>query len=161
MAKDVIITPLDGDVQFQNTAGTNAGLIQQTGDDLAITNAVGNVLIGDSASDLFIGDGVNSVDLVFDVNGSVRGESGVTLTLGASGSTTAIAGLSSSSETSAVMRNTTTGALSYRTLGSNAFNSTAFLTSFTETDPTVPSHVKSITQGDINRSSRMSVALVL
>ena len=60
MAKDVIITPLDGDVQFQNTAGTNAGLIQQTGDDLAITNAVGNVLIGDSASDLFIGDGVNS-----------------------------------------------------------------------------------------------------
>jgi hypothetical protein len=40
-----------------------------------------------------------------------------------------------------------TQTVKYRTLGSNAFNSTAFLT--TETDPTVPSHVKSITTGDI------------
>jgi len=127
LAKDVIITPADGDVQFKNASSVDAGRIEQTGDDIAITNAVGDVLIGDGSSDLYIGDGVASVDLVFDVNGSVRGESGVTLTLGASGSTTAIAGLSSSSETSAVMRNTTTGALTYRTLGSNAFNSTSYL----------------------------------
>ena len=150
MAKDVIITPLDGDIQFKNASSVEAGRIEQINDDLAITNAVGDVLIGDGSSDLYIGDGINSVDIVFDVNGSVRGETGITLTLGASGSTTAIAGLSSSSETNAVMRNTTTGALTYRTLGSNAFNSTAYLTSFTETDPTVPSHVKSITSGDIS-----------
>jgi len=156
LAKDVIITPLDGDIQFQNSSGTNAGLIEQSGDDLAITNAVGDVLIGDGSSDLFIGDGTSSVDIVFDVNGSVRGESGVTLTLGASGSTTAIAGLSSSSETSAVMRNTTTGALTYRTLGSNAFNSTTiptnnnqltngagYITSFDITTQTDPKYLRS------------------
>ena len=131
MAKDVIITPLDGDIQFKNASSVEAGRIEQINDDLAITNAVGDVLIGDGSSDLYIGDGVSSVDLVFDVNGSVRGETGVTLTLGASGSTTAIAGLSSSSEASAVMRNTTTGALSYRTLGSNAFNSTNYVTAVT------------------------------
>jgi hypothetical protein len=92
---------------------------------------LGDVLIGDGSSDLYIGDGINSVDIVFDVNGSVRAEAGVTLTLGASGATTAIAGLSLGTETNAVMRNTTTGALSYRTLGSNAFNSTNYVTAVT------------------------------
>ena len=50
MAKDVIITPADGDIQFQNSSGTDSGKIEQSGDDLVISNAVGDVLIGDGIS---------------------------------------------------------------------------------------------------------------
>ena len=84
MAKDVIITPLDGDIQFENASGTEAGKIEQSGDDLVISNAVGDVLIGDGASDVFIGNGIDNVDIVFEQNGEIRGEAGsnVTITLG-------------------------------------------------------------------------------
>ena len=63
MAKDVIITPADGDIQFENTTGTEAGKIEQSGDDLVLSNAVGDILIGDgtSASDMIIGDGTRGV----------------------------------------------------------------------------------------------------
>jgi hypothetical protein len=47
MAKDVIITPADGDIQFENATGTEAGKIEQSGDDLVLSNAVGDILIGD------------------------------------------------------------------------------------------------------------------
>ncbi len=43
MAKDVIITPLDGDIQFENSSGTEAGKIEQSGDDLVLSNAVGDI----------------------------------------------------------------------------------------------------------------------
>ena len=84
MARDVIITPLDGDIQFKNTSGTDAGKIEQSGDDLVLSNAVGDILLGDGSSDVYIGDGVNNVDIVFEQDGSIRGESGanVILTLG-------------------------------------------------------------------------------
>ena len=84
MAKDVIITPADGDIQFQNSSGTNSGKIEQSGDDLVISNAVGDVLLGDGSSDVFVGNGTDNVDIVFEQNGEIRGEVGstVTLTLG-------------------------------------------------------------------------------
>ena len=77
------------DIQFKNSSGTNAGKIEMDGDDLVISNAVGNVLFGDAAGDVYIGDGVNPVDLLFDQNGSIKGEDGgsVTLTLGSSDTT--------------------------------------------------------------------------
>jgi hypothetical protein len=84
MAKDVIITPLDGDIQFKNSSGTEAGKIEQLGDDLVLTNAVGDILIGDGTADVYIGDGIANVDIIFEQNGSIRGETagGVTLTIG-------------------------------------------------------------------------------
>jgi len=74
-------------VQFKTTAGADAGKIDQVNNDLVITNAVGDVLLGDGSSDVYIGDGVNNVDILFEQSGSIKadsGTSGVTLTLGSS-----------------------------------------------------------------------------
>ena len=89
MAKDVIITPLDGDIQFSNASGTDAGKIEQSGDDLVISNAVGDVLLGDGNADVYIGDGTANVDIVFEQDASIRGEVGGTtvLTFGSSDTT--------------------------------------------------------------------------
>ena len=94
MAKDVIITPADGDIQFENTTGTEAGKIEQSGDDLVLSNAVGDILIGDGTSDVYIGDGAANVDIVFEQNGSIRGEAGssVDITLGSSDTDVIISG---------------------------------------------------------------------
>ena len=76
-------------IQFQNSAGTDAGKIAMDGDDLVLSNAVGDILFGDADSDVYIGDGVNNVDILFEQNGEIRGETGssVTLTLGSSDTT--------------------------------------------------------------------------
>jgi hypothetical protein len=96
MAKDVLITPLDGIIQFSSSAGTGTGQVKVDGDDLVISNAIGDVLLGDGASDVFIGNGTDNVDIVFEQNGEIRDDgSGKTLTLG-SKTTTLI--LSSSSD---------------------------------------------------------------
>jgi hypothetical protein len=92
MAKDIIITPLDGDIVFDNSSGTECGSITQDGDNLVISNAVGDVLIGDGASDIYIGDGTNNVDILFEQSGAIKAEDGstsVTLTIG-SGDTTLV-----------------------------------------------------------------------
>ena len=50
MAKDVLITPLDGIIQFSSSAGAGTGQVKVDGDDLVISNLVGDVLLGDGAS---------------------------------------------------------------------------------------------------------------
>ena len=77
------------EIQFKNSSGSNAGKIAMDGDDLVLSNAVGDILFGDADSDIYIGDGVNSVDILFEQNGEIRGETGssVTLTLGSSDTT--------------------------------------------------------------------------
>ena len=95
MANDIIITPANGDIEFYITSGsTIGGKIEQSGDDLVLSNAVGDVLLGDGTSDVYIGDGTNSVDIVFEQNGSIRGEAaaGVTLTLGSNDTTLYLTG---------------------------------------------------------------------
>ena len=72
MAKDVLITPLDGIIQFSSSAGSGSGQIKVDGDDLVVSNLIGDVLLGDGASDIFIGDGTNNVDIVFEQNGEIR-----------------------------------------------------------------------------------------
>ena len=77
-----------GQIQFKTTAGTNAGKIDQNGNDLVLTNAVGDILLGDGSSDVFIGDGTNNVDIIFEQSGAIKGDgSAVTLTLGGSNTT--------------------------------------------------------------------------
>ena len=76
------------DIQFKTTAGANAGKIEQDGNNLVLSNAVGDVLLGDGSSDVYIGDGTNNVDIIFEQSGSIKGDgSAVTLTLGGSGTT--------------------------------------------------------------------------
>ena len=59
-------------VQFVNASGTETGRIGKSGDDLTITNAVGDILFGDGTSDVYIGNGLTSVDILFEQNGSIR-----------------------------------------------------------------------------------------
>ena len=83
MAKDVLITPLNGIIQFSSSAGAGTGQIKVDSDDLVISNLVGDVLLGDGASDVFIGDGTNNVDIVFEQNGEIRDDgTGKNLTIG-------------------------------------------------------------------------------
>jgi hypothetical protein len=90
---DVIITPASGLIDFQNTSGISSATIQLNGSgDLVIGAAAGDIQIGDTSSDIFVGDGVNNVDIVFEQDGEVRGETGVTVTLGQSDSFIAFAG---------------------------------------------------------------------
>ena len=76
-------------LQFQTSGGTNAGKIEMDGDNLVLSNAVGDILFGDTGSNIYIGDGVNSVDILFEQSGSIRSEVGsnATLTLGSSDTT--------------------------------------------------------------------------
>ena len=41
------------DIQFKTAAGANAGKIEQDGNDLVLSNAVGDILLGDGASDVY------------------------------------------------------------------------------------------------------------
>ena len=76
------------DIQFKTTAGVNAGKIEQDGNNLVLTNAVGDILLGDGSSDVFIGDGTNNVDIIFEQSGAIKGDgSAVTLTLGGANTT--------------------------------------------------------------------------
>ena len=130
------------DLQFQNSSGTDAGKIAMDGDDLVLSNAVGDILFGDADSDIYIGDGVNNVDILFEQSGSIKaedGSSGVTLTIGSSDTTLSlyapkITNLSTqSSEATALMINGS-NVVGTRELGSAAFvASSSFLSATGDT----------------------------
>jgi len=83
MASDVLITPASGLIQFSSSAGSGSGQIKVDGDDLVVSNVLGDVLLGDGASDVFIGNGTDNVDIVFEQNGEIRDDtSGKSITLG-------------------------------------------------------------------------------
>ena len=90
---DVIITPASGLIDFQNTSGISSATIQLDGNgNLSISAAAGDIEIGNTASDIFVGDGVANVDIVFEEDGEIRGLTGKTITLGQSDSFIAFAG---------------------------------------------------------------------
>ena len=78
MAKDIIITPASGLIDFKNTTGVSTATIQ--------LSDTGTLSIGNTASNLYIGDGTNSVDIIFEQNGKIRALTNKTLTLGQSDS---------------------------------------------------------------------------
>jgi hypothetical protein len=83
MPKDVLITPASGNVQFKQETGNTEGLIELTDDGfLKILSANSGVILGNAATDVYIGDGVNSVDIIFEQSGAVRTTTGKTLTFG-------------------------------------------------------------------------------
>jgi len=93
MSNDVLITPASRKIEFKDSSGNVDAVIQtDSSGNLSITNTGGDLSLGDTSSDVFIGDGTNNIDLVFEQNGEIRGTSGVTVTLGASGATTNLAG---------------------------------------------------------------------
>lgn len=84
---DVLITPASGKIEFKDGSGNIDAIIELDGaGNLNISSPGGDIAIGDTTSDLFIGDGVNNIDIIFEQNGEIRGTTGVTLTLGQSDS---------------------------------------------------------------------------
>ena len=87
MPRDVIITPLSGLIDFKDLAGNNDAYIQiNDSGDLTIANPGGTLSIGNLASNLYIGDGTTSVDIIFEQSGKIRALTNKTLTLGQSDS---------------------------------------------------------------------------
>ena len=68
-------------VQFKTAAGANAGKIEQSGDDLLLTNATGDILLGSGSADVNIGDGTNTVDIRFEQSMAIFADSSSTRTL--------------------------------------------------------------------------------
>ena len=92
MSDDLLITPGSRKQEFKDSSGNvDAKIETDSNGNLTITNPGGDISIGDTTADIFVGDGANNVDIVFEQNGEIRGTSGVTITLGASGSNVAMA----------------------------------------------------------------------
>jgi hypothetical protein len=74
MAKDVIITPASGKLDFYGTSGGSvlANINLTNNNDLSLNTTSGNLIIGDASRDVYIGDGTNEVDIVFEQNGEIR-----------------------------------------------------------------------------------------
>ena len=86
MSDDLLITPGSRKLEIKDSSGNvDAKIETDASGNLSITNAGGDISIGDTSSDIFVGDGSNNVDIVFEQDGEIRGTSGVTVTLGASG----------------------------------------------------------------------------
>ena len=87
MSNDLLITPGSRKQEFKDSDGNiDAKIETDVNGNLVITNPGGDISLGDTTADVFIGDGTNNVDIVFEQNGEIRGTSGVTVTLGDSGS---------------------------------------------------------------------------
>jgi hypothetical protein len=120
MPKNVLITPANGTVEFSNSNSVlSAKLDMDNTGNFTITNSGGNLTIGDSSALVYIGDGVNSTDVVFEQNGAIRAAAGKTLTVGASTSNVSFSG------------NMTSNALTRFNLGSTAVPTTTFQVNYT------------------------------
>lgn len=92
MSDDVLITPASRKIEFKDNSGNVDGKIElDSNGNLNITSPGGDIALGDTTADVFIGDGTNNVDIVFEQNGEIRGLTGRTLTLGQADSDVAIA----------------------------------------------------------------------
>ena len=82
MSDDVLITPASRKIEFKDSGGNVDGTIQlDSSGNLVLTSSVG-LLIGDLDADIHIGDGINTVDMVFDFAGSIYSAANQTLTIG-------------------------------------------------------------------------------
>lgn len=89
---DIIITPASGKIDFyQDLGAASLAKIELTpANDLSLSTTSGNLIIGDASRDIYIGNGINDVDIVFEQNGEIRPLPAKTLNIGTSGSFTQI-----------------------------------------------------------------------
>jgi len=127
MAKDVLITPASGLIEFKDAGGNVDSSIQLNDSNVLVIT--GTISLGDLAADVYIGDGVNEVDIVYEQNGGIYGLSGKTLTLGLANSYLSLAAniTSGANITGNVTANnlTTTGAV-YSNFNTNTANTASF-----------------------------------
>ena len=92
MPKDIIITPDTALIDFKNAVGVTTATIQL--DDVGNLNIAtpgGNLVLGNPNTDLYVGDGANNVDIIFEQDGEIRGLTGRTITFGQADSYVAFA----------------------------------------------------------------------
>ena len=83
MPKDIVITPDTALIDFKSSVGVTTATIQlDDSSNLNITAPGGNVVIGNTNTDVYVGDGTNNIDLVFEQDGEIRGLTGKTITFG-------------------------------------------------------------------------------
>jgi len=124
MPKNVVITPLSGLIDFYDAASNLDAKIQiDDSGSLSITNSGGTLSLGNTAANVVIGDGTNSVDMIFEQNGAIRGATGRTLTLGNSASNIAVQ--SPITINSQILNTSTTGYFEVRQTVSTWTNSTS------------------------------------
>ena len=93
MPKDVIITPASGLIDFQGNTGISSATIQlDNNGNLNIANPSGDLTIGSADRDVYIGDGINNVDIIFEQSGEIRALTGKTLSIGQTDSYVRVAG---------------------------------------------------------------------
>jgi len=68
MASDVLIVPGSSLIKIVDSSSVTQGIINLDGSGNLVINANTGLNLGDTSSDVFIGDGVNSVDIVFEVS---------------------------------------------------------------------------------------------
>lgn len=109
MSDDVLITPASRKIEFKDSAGNVDGKIElDTNGNLNITSPGGDIALGDTTADVFIGDGTNNVDIVFEQDGEIRALTGKTLTIGQADSDVTVAA-----------QNFTAGSVVSRQVGNN------------------------------------------
>ena len=95
MAQDVIITPASGKIEFLDSSDNVDARINLSVDgNLEITSPGGDISLGDTTADLFIGDGTSNVDIIFEQDGEIRALTNKTLTIGSDSSNVDIKGAS-------------------------------------------------------------------
>lgn len=85
MPQDVVIIPSSGIINFSQTeSGAAIAYIKldSSSSDLSLTTTSGNLVIGDSSRDVYVGNGVANVDIVFEQDGEIRGLTNKTIVLG-------------------------------------------------------------------------------
>ena len=95
MSDDVLITPASRKIELKDNSGNIDGKIElDSNGNLNITAPNGNIGIGDTTSDLYIGNGTDSVDMIFEQAGAIKATSGTNLTFGDTSHPTLIKGSS-------------------------------------------------------------------
>lgn len=95
MAQDVLITPASGKIEFLDSSDNVDGSISLHADgSLEIRSPGGDISIGDTTADVYIGDGTNNVDIIFEQDGEIRALTNKTLTIGSDSSNVDIKGAS-------------------------------------------------------------------
>ena len=124
MSDDVLITPASRKIEFKDSSGNVDGKIElDSAGNLVLTSPGGGIELGDSSSDIFVGNGSANIDIIFEQNGEIRGTTGRTVTLGQSDSNITVDALNFTTSTSTLFKSQsgiTSSRLSTTTNGTGA-----------------------------------------
>ena len=105
MSDDVLITPASRKIEFKDSSGNVDGKIElDSAGNLVLTSPGGGIEIGDSSSDIFVGNGTANIDIICEQNGEIRGTTGRTVTLGQSDSNITVDALNFNTSTSTLFK---------------------------------------------------------